>query len=203
MRGLIQADQTAWGKVSARTRSCSSGMTLIEMTIALAISLLVLGVVLKMTGSSQKVWDTVSKDSGANFDLRRAAERIADDMRQSSIGHIVIEETSVDADTVTFQVPVAKAQDVVLWGAEGNSGWFVQFVVEDGRLLRRVCDDTMTVAAMDQVLVTCLDSNLGGQKGFWVTLDGAMVTIGIRAAVTSCGETWRKQARTSVLLRNN
>ena len=203
MRKLLQADHGASGSVIAQTHRYASGMTLIEVMIVLAIAMLVLGVVLKMTGSSQQVWDTVSKDSSANFDLRRAGERIADELRQSSTDHIVIEDTSIDADTVTFQIPVGKAQDVILWGAEGNSGWFLQFVVEDGRLLRRVCDGSMAVAAMDQVLVTHLDANLGGQKGFWITLDGGMVHIGIRAAVTSGGETWRKEARTSVLVRNN
>lgn len=189
--------------VRSKTRRSSSGMTILEVMIALVIAMLVLGAVLKLAGSTQQAWDTVSRDANANFDLRRAAEQVADELRQSSANHIQVEDTSVDADTVTFQVPVGKAQDVILWGAEGNSGWFAQFVVEDGQLLRRVRDDSMAVAGMDRVLVTHLDANLGGQKGFWVTVDDEMVNIGVRAAVQSGGETWRKEARTSVLVRNN
>ena len=183
-------------------RGGASGMTLLELMIALAIAMILVGVVLRMVGSTQQAWDTVSNNADANFDLRRAAERVADELRQSSTAHIVVEDTSVDADTVTFQVPVAKAQDVVLWGAEGNSGWFLQFVVQDGKLIRRIYDGSMTIAAMDQVLVNHIDSNLGSEKGFHVTVDGGMVDIVVRAAVQSGSETWRKEARTSVLVRN-
>lgn len=184
------------------TRGCTLGMTLLELMIALAIAMILVGVVLKLVGSTQQAWDTVSNNADANFDLRRAAERVADELRQSSTTHIIVADTSVDADTVTFQVPVSKAMDVVLWGAEGNSGWFLQFVVQEGKLIRRIYDDTMTIAAMDQVLVNHIDSNLGGEKGFRVVVDSGMVDIVVRAAVQSGSETWRKDARTSVLLRN-
>ena len=204
MRRPIQSN-LAWDGCHTRSGMGDrpSGMTLLEVMIALAVGMVVVGVTLKMLCSTQQAWDTVSKDATANFDLRRALERVADELRQSSAEHITIDHSGVDADTVTFQVPVSKAHDVVLWGAEGNSGWFLQFVVEDGQLLRRVCNESMNIAGMDLVLVTNIDAQLGGEKGFWVNLDDAMVNIGVRVAVQGSGETWRKEARTSVLVRNN
>ena len=60
-----------------------------------------------------------------------------------------------------------------------------------------------TLAIPDQVLATNVDSNLGGNKGFTVTVNGDMVSIDLRATVLSNGETWRKEATTSVLFRND
>ena len=182
--------------------SGSRGITLLELIIALTVGVVVVGAIVGLGGSTQKVWDTVSSDCDANYDLRRAAERVADELRQSTSSRVTVQGPSADADTVTFQVPVGKAQDVVLWGAEGDSGGYVQFVVENGQLIRRVLNASMVSAGRDQVLVTQVDSSHGGEKGFHVSVEEGMAEILVRAVVRSNGETWRKEARTSVLFRN-
>lgn len=179
-----------------------AGVTLLEVMIAMVVATIIMFTVLQLSRSTQRSWDTVRNDTNANFDLRRAAERIADELRQSAPAQIVVAHPTIDADTVTFKVPVGKALDVVLWGAEGNSGWSVQYVVENGQLIRRVLNALAVNAGMDQVLVNHMDNNLGGQQGFWVNLNGTMADIGVRAVVQSNGATWRKAAATSVLFRN-
>lgn len=203
MRRKDKACQVAGRSGHARLRADGSrGMTLLELIVALMIAIVVIAGVLRLSTGAQQAFDTVSQDVEANYDLRRAGERVADQLRQSAVSHITVETVDPDADTVTFQIPVGKIGENVVWGAEGHSGWYLQFRVTDGDLVRRVLDESMNVAAMDEVLVRGLDVNIGGRKGFTVTLDGTLVTIEIRVPVNSGGETWRKEIRTSVTVRN-
>ena len=179
----------------------SSGVTLLEMMIALAIAFIVLAAVLTLSRLTQKAWNTVENDCSANFDLRRAAERIADELRQSTTTMIVVDHSGTDADMVTFMVPISDVAGVISWGADGNAGWSIRYVVENGQLIRRNLTGGM-VSAGDQVLATNVDAALAGVKGFSVNVNTGMADIYVRAVVQSNGETWRKTANTSVLFRN-
>ena len=178
-----------------------SGFTMVEVLIAAAICVVILVTVMTLTVSTRDAYETVSEDTDANFSLRQALNRISDDLRQSSTSIIEITE-GFEQDRIDVQVPISAEGSTVNWGAAGAVGLHINFVVEDGVLVRRVVDGIGTVMRTDEVLARNVDGLFMGDKGFRVTEEDGLYTISIRVRANRGERVWRRTETTSVSTRN-
>ena len=167
---------------------------------------MILGVMLMavmvFTRSTQNAYESVSQDTELTFNTRRAVERIADDLRRSDADHVTVDHTNPDYDSVELQVPLLMKAGTVEWGAEREVGWKIQYLVEDGNLIRRVVDASGVRMRMDEVLAVRVDSLWDGKKGFSITENGDLLTLTVRVVSRDSGRRWWRQITTAVSLRN-
>ena len=177
------------------------GFTLIEVAIVgIIVGFLVMSIMV-LTGSTQDAYQTVQEDTDANFSLRRALNRISDDLRQSSTSIIQITE-GTDHDSIDLQVPISKVGSTVNWGAAGVVGLHIRILVENGWLIRRVVDADGTPMRTDEVLARNVDDLYMGQKGFSVTESDGLYIISLRVTAKRHQRIWRRTETTSVSTRN-
>ena len=143
----------------------------------------------------------VNWDTEANFSLRRALDRMADELRQSASSAITV-TTGVNHDEIDLQVPVSKVGDTVSWGAQGQVGWHVLILVENNVLIRRVVDGGGIPRRVDETLAMNVDDFFDGQKGFSVTQNDGLYVIALRVVARRNERTWRRSETTSVTTRN-
>lgn len=179
-----------------------NGFTLIEVAIVVTILGVVLLAAVMLARGTQGAYESLSQDTELNFYLRRALEKMTDELRRCTLAQITIENSDPGADAVEFSLPLGVSTDTVIWGAEGQPGWRVRFLVEDGVLVRRVVDGTGTIRTMDQVLATGVDGLRDGRKGFSVAGSDSLFTLSLRLVTRDHGRQWRREISTAVSLRN-
>lgn len=172
-----------------------------ELMIVAIIAGVILTTVAALSIRTQEAYTSVREDTDANFSLRRALNRISDDMRQSSSSIIVV-TPGTHHDSVDLQVPLSQAGSTVSWGAAGNVGWHIRILVENGQLIRRVVDGGGTLMRTDEVLANNVDSLFGVVKGFSVTNTDGLYQISLRVTAQQKERIWRRTETTSVSTRN-
>ena len=157
-----------------RSARLSSGFTLIELMLAMAILSMVGGGVFLFVSQSSKSWDAIRQESEMMAQLRRASEDINLNLMQSSALVITIDKGgSSHWDTVEFQIPVSFAGGAIIWGADGNAGWKYRYAVvtetDKDNLYRMTFNGPTEVKRL--LLLGGIDRAQGGKKGAIFTLN--------------------------------
>ncbi len=179
----------------------NKGFTLLELAIVGLIAGIIFAAAALLMTSTDDAYNTVREDTEANFSLRRALNRVADELRQSASSVITV-TAGFNHDQIDLQVPVSKVGDTVNWGAAGQVGWHVRVLVEDGVLIRRVVDGSGIQQRVDETLATDVDDFFDGQKGFSVTQNDGLYVIALRVVARRNEREWRRSEITSVTTRN-
>lgn len=182
-------------------RKAEAGFTLVEIIIVAAIASVLLMVVVALTTSTNDAYNTVREDTEANYSLRQALNRVSDDLRQSSASIIKI-TSGTDADSIDLQVPISETGTAVNYGANGQLGWHIKILVENGWLIRRITDSVGTVKIVDTVLARDVDALHMGQKGFSVVKNVGLYQITLRVTGQRNHRIWRRTETTSIVTRN-
>jgi len=178
------------------------GFTLMELLIVTIVAVLVFQVVVMLVSRSGQAYDTVTRDTQTNFEMRNAMDRIGGELRGSAEAVIQIDDSDYDSDVLTYQVPVGRTSSGIIWGAGRIPGWRIKLFASNGQLMRRVVDETGQTRD-EQVLANHIDDAFMGSKGFSVTEDDGLTSIELRSLVQTGGRSWRKTVRSSVVVRND
>jgi type II secretory pathway component PulJ len=182
---------------------------MIELTIALAILALAGFAVWAFVDGSNRSWDTLRAESDMMDSLRRATRDIGDNMIQSAVSVITIDDTDPDWDKIAFQVPVQLSPAGIVWGADGNAGWTYRYEVrpEGGtdNLYRLTYDGANEMAAV--ILMRGIDGRNQNSKGLSFTLDTSSsppriaVDLRARRSVLKRGE-FRRSLTMATIIKN-
>jgi prepilin-type N-terminal cleavage/methylation domain-containing protein len=189
-------------EAAAQRGPLQAGFTLLELVIATAMVVVILVVGASLTGQASATWHYLYHDTEATHDARSGLLAVAADLRQSERSRITVDTAGAEADVLTYQVPVGRADGVVFWGAGGTPGGQVRVSVIDGRLCRTVQVPTVAARNRPQVLATGVDRAYQGAKAFAVTRNGSHFTIRLRTQAANAGHAWRKDLITTVIVRH-
>ncbi len=157
-----------------------AGFTVLEMTIASGIFLLV-GVALQDTVlMADRVQETVFDRSETSRDLRGIGSQLVDEFKSTQDASLEVQALPSGDDQVTFQTPISIG-GVDLWGVEelGIEGgdpqqdWSLRYTVvdaQDRRLVRQVLDADDAVKSSEVVMGGL--SEVEGVPGFSVQQTG-------------------------------
>jgi hypothetical protein len=188
--------------ISMRPPQAEAGHTLVEVTLACAVMVVIFGAGLALSADVRHAWAQVYTNTGAVHGVREALQRTAGELAVSSPACVGI-TGGTDHDAVTYQLPVSLSNGTITWGADGVAGREIRLTVVNGQLRRQVVDTVAgeTVVA-SRLLVPGVDALHEGRKGFRVTRTGNLCTITLRIRSEQGGRAWRNQITTGVLLRN-
>lgn len=178
------------------------GFTLLEVTIASALAVLVgLSVVgLVMAGRDSAA--TARRQAASTSSLRAASVAMAEDLSQSQTARLSIVELADKNHQVTFQRPVASAAGAVTWGAYDakmpggarlRANCSARYTVrKDGdarNLLRQVLADDGTVVR-EEILVRDVATGSAAKPGLAIVRTGDVyqVTIGLAGSSGTNGQ---------------
>lgn len=193
-------------------RSCRErGFTLVELTVATGIALVLILAVAVITRTSGNSMEYLSRTHRIDTQLDRALRELGNDLRRASASGIVIDTTPVDFDVITLQVPdPAASAGVTVWGYPDASGVFqpgfsARYLVSGGTLVRRVLDGFGAVTGGERTLCLNCDGfdSQSGEKGFQVRLTGGLadVVLTVREDLAD-GTVLRRTQRTALRVVN-
>ena len=178
----------------------SSGFSLVELSAALAVTLVIGVAVMGLVDVSQSGARTVSTETHSSRALRSAAEHVAGDLRQTAQPQLSITTLPDQNHTVTLQVPVGVSGGVVTWGvydpvlgtdpaSRTKAGWSLRYTVRtvlldgvglDRQLVRQILN-TGGQVRHERVLLRHVEEGYAAQPGFRVEQNGAMWRVTISA----------------------
>ena len=168
--------------VSRRRRE--GGFNLIEVAIVLAIFSVIILAVAVITRTTDHAYQSTVESSNVTFHIRRALEMMTDEIRRSDAVHVTVDNSGAQYDAVELELPIAVSDGDVVWGASSRIGWKIQYLVEEGALIRRVTNAGGIIMEMDQVMAVNVHDDATTGKGFSVTRNGSLYTIGLRLLAT-------------------
>lgn len=149
----------------ARKIGPDAGFSLVELVVAVALTVLVLLVVGSMFDKSNECFGEVSRTTGSAIAVQRALRRIGDDLKQAGSKDVAINTAPATHDVVTITFPTS----------------VVTYRVSASDVLERV------VTAGNVSTTTALSGSVRGpvgQKGFTVTWSEKRRTFLVRAHLT-------------------
>lgn len=179
-----------------------AGFTLIETIVVVAVMGAILVSVVTFSLATQSSYEIVLSGAKTTADIRRPLDAMTADLRNSAPDRVTVDELAPDWDAVSFQVPVGWNGGGIVWGAEGEAGYRLEYRIEGvGRLVRRVLDDTGT--PVDEItLARRVDTVREGVKGFDVEMDDDHCILTLRIRRAQGNKRIQRQASTTVVLRN-
>ncbi len=168
-------------------RADRRGMTLIELTIAMSVFLVVGYVLARSVEMGRDVRGSVEALARANADLREVARRVGDDLRVARSDTLTVVDLPGGDQEVTLEQPIVVG-GVPDWGVyapelgpaeedRNRPDWSVRYTVRESvvngtlrrDLVRRILDDTGALRR-EEVLFQGLSG--GGTPGFQVVQAG-------------------------------
>ncbi|MEM7261014.1 MAG: prepilin-type N-terminal cleavage/methylation domain-containing protein [Planctomycetota bacterium] len=105
-------------------QSRERGFTVVEVTIVVAISVVLFLAVGALTDASGTSMDYLSRTHRVDRDLRRALADISADLKRCSAGGLVHDTSDTDHDLITLQVPNPNGVGAPQWGYFQEDGAF-------------------------------------------------------------------------------
>ena len=183
-------------------RHREGGFNLIEVAIVLAILSVMVLAAMVLTRATDEAYQSTVESSNVTFQIRRALEMMTEEIRRSDSDHVTVDNSGALYDAVDLEVPLTVSDGDVLWGASGRIGWKIRYLVEEDALIRRVVNAGGIIMEMDQVMAVNVHDDATSGKGFSVTKNGSLYTIGVRVLARESGREWTRELTTAVSLRN-
>lgn len=172
-----------------------TGMTLVEIIVAVSIFSIVAYALTLAVRVADKSSETVFDQAARNRELRSATSEMAEELKGISEDHLSVEKLENGCTQLTFQLPIV-VDDVPAWGVEDagigrtadsrvQEGWSVRYTVEDfpggnagdvdRGLVRQLVDDE-GIVRFERLLVSGLWTG-NNDHAFAVTKVGAVWEI--------------------------
>lgn len=192
----------------------AGGFTLIEVSVALAVGIVLLAAVTGIVTATTQSMDQVSRNVAIDTNLSRTMEVFLNDFRRAELSSVVIGTVDPDHDTIRFQTVGPRTGTTVSTGADDESntfqdGWTVYFRVDSsGNLFRELLNSSGGFVASRRIasgIDSRFDSGAGIEKGFSVTRVAGTNLYNILIRMIGSyrdGGAMRRELRTTVLLRN-
>lgn len=193
---------------SEREGARQAGFTLLEVTFAAGLAVLVTLVGISLSTVGTDSLDLLTRSQTLDQGLKRALDRVSQDLLAASLETTVIDSSDANHDRVSFQmVDSDDLSGTPSFGLRDSdevfrAGWSGEYRVESGSLVLRVFDEQDTVVE-DRVLCAnvdlAFDDGSGVTKGFAVGRVGELVTVTLRLnSVLRDQSDFRRQETTSV-----
>lgn len=190
----------------ASVRFGTSGLTLLEVALALALGAVIFATLGRVLVTSTDSLDQVN--AGAQFvnDLKACLEAVGEDVRRSNEAQITVDKTPATFDVLTLRVR-GEDSGSPAYGAEDetgtfHTGWSIRYTISSGDLVRQVRDGAGDLR-VERLVAQHADGLFSGSKGFEVTKSGPLVNARLRVLrVLKGGNEYRRQADSSFLARN-
>jgi len=172
-------------------------VTLVEVAIASTVLIVLLAGTYATVLRASDSWGSVVTTTGIQHEVRETMLRITEEMKRCA--NLKIGTANLHADVVSFQIPLAIVDGQVVWGASKTHlttgklivkpGWWVQYRVVNRRrldgtldriLVRRVLDGHGRPVGGDERIAEHVDIVRHEKKGFSVTRNGNLYSIGLR-----------------------
>ncbi len=187
----------------------TSGFTIIELVIAVAVfALILVGVGTLFQGTSEAT-DYLTRSTEMDRSIQQALHEMTQDLKSAPMSMTTIDSTDPDHDSVVVQIPNPDALDVSDWGYydEFNvfrTDWACQYLVDGSDLVRRRLDGSFGAVGPDQLICsgvdTTFDSGSGPERGFEIAPVGSLLNFSLRIVeTTSDGTVYRRSAITTIL----
>ncbi len=192
-------------------RASTGGFTLIEVTIAAGIGMLLVIAIGGLTRASSTSLDYLSRSHRVDRDLRKALSDLSEELKHASMAGIIIDTSDTNHDMVTLQVPDPDQPETLAWGypdATGTFqlGWEGSYLVENDTLVLRRTNAGGTVQGADRILCRHVDVAVvtaDPVKGFAITQNGELISIELRVHETlDDGNEYRRDERTVIHVIN-
>ena len=198
------------------------GWTMIEISIVMVLTAVMSLAVFGILETSEKGARTVSSEGEALTQLRRAANLVTQDIKQTTTSRLVIASLPDGNHTVTLQEPLSITAGVITWGvkekelgstaaARTKPGWFLRYTVVDApmpsgppekRLVRQALDTSMKVQKA-WILARNILPGTSTPAGFQLTQSGSMWKAQITTrATTGAGISAPRTLSFDIALRN-
>lgn len=181
------------------------GMTLVELIIGLAVSVLVMGGVVAVQTTASEGFSSSMNEQRLTGVVREGMSDVKTELRSALVSSIVIPQAGGNGDgpVLTFQHAVGfdAANGTTQWGGGQVIDGTVEYAIQGTTLLRRVRDDQNNlVPGEDRVLFEGLDPNPPAGKTVDVFFDVGtrVVSFAVRVAIDSGGHTLRRSASTVI-----
>lgn len=178
------------------------GFTLIEVVMVCAVMGIILLTVITFSLSVQKSYETCLDGARVTANVRKPLETLSDELRNCSMDEIIIETDDPHADCLIIRVPVGYNSGSIIWGADGQAGYSIEYSVINNELVRFLLNEEEDPVDR-RVLARNVDVLRDGVKGFGVSRVGNLCTLSLRIRVSKTeNRRIQRQAVTSVTLRN-
>lgn len=169
------------------------GWTMIEISIVMVMTAVMSLAVFGIMETSEKGARTVWKEGEALAQLRKAANLLTQDIKQTTTSRLVIATLPDGNHTVTLQKPLSITAGVITWGVKEKElgstaatrtkpGWFLRYTVVDvpmpsgppeKRLMKQALDASMKVQK-EWILARNIQPGTSTPAGFQLTQSGSM-----------------------------
>jgi len=120
------------------------GSILIETVVAMAVFLLLLGLVFAILATGKNAWYIEDTSVELQQELRKGIEVMMDDLRQTASSQIVgVTPNGTWYDTITFRKPVNVAGGFIVWSPQTQ---FILGGLNNRQLLKRIGSDNKVIA---------------------------------------------------------
>jgi len=139
-----------------------TGMTLIELTIALGILLIVISLIFSVTGTGRISWATASTQLYLSSQARQASAIISQELILSQYATEVFLTTDQNSNSILrFNIPLSDGSEVLqrtatgdlIWGDGTTQGYAIQYYVDSSaNLIRRVLEEDLTTEVNSRIV---------------------------------------------------
>jgi len=155
-----------------KTLAKKTGMTFVELIVAVAIFSGLGLAVMQLIRSSRLGYSQSLRNNQQNVQMRKTVMEITKDLRYAAATNVALQESYYDShDILTFQVPISVTDGTTNYGYDGTIGYKCQYTVSGDSLVRHI-QDANDVTQSTTVLLDNLDTERdwneasGYQKGF-------------------------------------
>ena len=144
----------------ANRKSCS-GFTLVELLMVVGLFSLILGSTMGVFLTGQMAWNTGQASIEIQQQARYGINAMVRELNLSQHNKV----KGINAGTLALQVPLNAATEGgdgrsrididasgnLVWGADGNQGYWIEYIVENGQLKRKVFNQRPDYASAQEI----------------------------------------------------
>lgn len=185
--------------------SSQSGMTIVELSIGMVVSLIVMGGVIQMQVAARNGFTSSLSETRLNAEIREGMSEVKSELRSALVASIQVPAGGGNGDgpVLSFQRAVAfdVASGTTVWGGGTIADGRVEYFLQGNQLLRRVLDQAgLPDPAQESILFDHVDPNPNAGRSVEITFDNATQTIAfnIRVEMRSGDRTVERLASTVI-----